>query len=446
MYNVFLLSQCNLRCDYCFADEFMGRGTNQQNTTDSAMSTMRIEDYDRILDFLEASRVPIVSLVGGEPTLHPDFFEIVQMSLESGFSVSIKSNAVWTEEVVRGIHQLPDEGVHFHLNINPPSALGTHLWQKISRNVDQLKGRNVVFQCNIDRVDFEYQPIIELANQVGTRKIVWSLSNMVKGAESESFSDPIAIRQKYSNLLLTFIREAGELEIQTVGVHGITPCMFGEQDYQELLSNGGSLKSTCRPVFDFLPDLSVLYCFPMSGFWGKKYIYDYEDLQELGMEFQDTLAFLQSDLYPLDECGKCEHFRREMCHGGCIARHIDGYEEPELMDARFFDRIPLVSENFRLEKRSLRDNGGPAEAGFLIDIRSGKKYEIDLQLYALIDSIDGKRSFGDLSQNAFPKFERGKSAESIIREVITQLIRRGVLKLKPYRKTDVPLPASYLKV
>ncbi len=445
MYNVFLLSTCNLRCGYCFADEVMGRAPSQGNAPGDAASMMSIEDYERILDFLEASQIGIVSLIGGEPTLHPDFFNIVELSLERGFSVSIKSNAVWKEDVRREIDLLPDEGVHFLLNINQPAALGTRLWQRVARDVAQLKGRSLDFQFNIDRADFEYQTILELASEVGPGKIVWSLSNLVKGTASGSFADPLAVREKYSERLLAFIREAGKRGVKTLGVHGITSCMFAEQDYRELLANGGRLESTCTPVFDILPDLSVLFCFPMSGYWGKKYIYDYSSLQELNMEFQETLAFMRSDLYPLAECHECEYARQEICHGGCIAQHLDGNQTPALIENHFFDHIPFLSKHFRVLKKSLNGNAQPKEVCFLDDMRSGKQYEIDRMLYSLLNSMDGQKSFADLYHEVFLRFEENTAVESIYQDVITQLINRGVLVLKPLRKHDARIAAPHPK-
>jgi len=408
----------------------MERGTAQKNGSIGPVQSISLEDFGKTLDFLEASGVSIVSLVGGEPTLHPDFTSIVQLSLERGFTVSIKSNATWHEKIGERIQELPDDGIHFLLNINHPSALGARNWQRIVQNVNQLTGVNVDFQFNIDRIDFDYEYILELARDVKPGKIVWSLSNLVIGEGSVSLTDPIAIQELYSKRILAFIIEAGKLGVKTVGVHGITPCMFSDEDYAELLANGGNLESTCQPVFDILPDLSVLYCFPMSNFWEKKFIHDFQTIQELNLEFQGSLAFMRSDLYPRDKCSECDHFLTQTCYGGCIARHLDGYEI-QANDQEFFDRVPLVAQRYQLERAS--SNGQSGDEYYLLDTRTEARYPMDPLLSALMIAVDGQRSFRDLYSDVFPKLENNTGVESIFQEIAEQLIKRGVLILKPHR-------------
>ena len=442
MYNVFLLGACNLRCGYCFADDFMGRGADQNIGGEGVAKSINLEDYVRILDFLTASGVSIVSLVGGEPTLHPEFISIIQISLDKGFAVSIKSNATWNKKIGRDILDLPHEGIHFLLNINHPTVLGATHWKRVVRNAQQLKGKNVDFQFNIDRADFDYQHILDLAREVQPGKIVWSLSNLVKGNGCASFSDPLFIREYYAEKVLAFVAQVGKLGIKTSGVHGITPCTFSKQDYDVLQANGGSLESTCNPVFDFLPDLSVLYCFPMSGFFEKKTISQGKNLHELNWEFQESLAFLRSDLYPRAECGDCQYFYSEVCHGGCIARQLDGYQKTDTGDSHLFDRIPLVAKRFRVEVMT----GHEKDSYILLDLLTEERYAIDLLLYSLLTSIDGQRTLGDLYQNAFLQMESAPAIESIFRDIVIRFLKRGVLILKPHRKTKSPIEAISVTV
>jgi len=319
MYNIILSGQCNLRCDYCFARERLDASSQQARATGGPNPTMNLGDYARVLAFLKASKVPVVSLLGGEPSLHPDFAAFVDMALKEGFVVSIKSNATWKEKILKEIRLFPNEGVHYLLNINNPRTLGEQLWMQVSENVRQVKDRDVDFQLNIDRPGFEYAYLLELARETRPQKIVWSLSNLVKGTGADSFADPLAVRAKFSKRILDFVVEAGKEGIQTLGVHGITPCMFAEQDYQVLLASGGRLESTCRPVFDILPDLSVLFCFPVGEYFGRKQLENYRNLQELNMDFMEALAFLRSASYPLAECFDC-HLEGSSCRITAICR------------------------------------------------------------------------------------------------------------------------------
>jgi len=419
----------------------MGRLAKQTNALGIDESTMSFENFLRILQFLKASHIPVISLMGGEPTLHPNFIKLVRMGIEQGLYVSIKSNATWNETIQRDIDLLPDEGIHFLLNINPQSVIGKYLWKRVVSNAGRLKGRHLDFQLNITHPDLEYRYLLDLADEIHPGKIVWSLSNLTIGGTSASFSDPLLIREQYSKRILAFVTEAGKRGIQTEGVHGVTPCMFTKQDYLELLANRGKLVSTCTPVFDFLPDLSVRSCFPLSDFWDSKFIYNYHDLQEINMEFLETLVIMRSDFYPLEACFNCEYSKLELCHGGCLASHLDNIKS-DRTDPHFLDRIPVLRMKYRIRKELSDPSSGATGGHFLIDTLSGEKYEIDQYLYLFLVSVNGERTLGSLFQDAFARFDGNSAAQNFFRYIVLQLAKREVIAFKPFHKKNLPMIVS----
>ncbi|MBI2212294.1 MAG: radical SAM protein [Acidobacteria bacterium] len=75
-----LTYRCNLDCFFCYNDlALTGR-------------SMRLADYLRFFDDLEAMQVMNLTLSGGEPLAHPDFFAIGSAARERGFVVRVKSN------------------------------------------------------------------------------------------------------------------------------------------------------------------------------------------------------------------------------------------------------------------------------------------------------------------------------------------------------------------
>lgn len=74
--NIILNSYCNLKCNYCFADEYM---------EENVQSPDKSMDYEFFTDEL-LPRIKVASLInfmGGEPTLHPRFTDIFSRTLES---------------------------------------------------------------------------------------------------------------------------------------------------------------------------------------------------------------------------------------------------------------------------------------------------------------------------------------------------------------------------
>lgn len=67
--NIAITNYCNLKCSYCFADDVMLREQNKN---------MSLENYIKILKYLtEDNKEKKIGIIGGEPTLHPQFQEIL---------------------------------------------------------------------------------------------------------------------------------------------------------------------------------------------------------------------------------------------------------------------------------------------------------------------------------------------------------------------------------
>jgi MoaA/NifB/PqqE/SkfB family radical SAM enzyme len=72
----------NLACGHCYN----GSGADGQH------GTMARGDWLNVLDQAAAGGVRQVQLIGGEPTMHPDFAELVEHALDVGLSVEVFSN------------------------------------------------------------------------------------------------------------------------------------------------------------------------------------------------------------------------------------------------------------------------------------------------------------------------------------------------------------------
>ena len=72
MPNIILTEYCNLQCSYCFASKMI-----EEKTDDT--KNISLEQLDIILKWLlpSATSLERIGLIGGEPTLHPQFKEIL---------------------------------------------------------------------------------------------------------------------------------------------------------------------------------------------------------------------------------------------------------------------------------------------------------------------------------------------------------------------------------
>ncbi|MFC1569850.1 tetraether lipid synthase Tes [bacterium] len=76
--NIDITTRCNFSCPTCFADAF---------NANASQFDLSIEEISHRMDVLKAVKPPCHSIQfsGGEPTLHPEFFQIVRLAREKGF-------------------------------------------------------------------------------------------------------------------------------------------------------------------------------------------------------------------------------------------------------------------------------------------------------------------------------------------------------------------------
>ncbi len=85
---------CNLDCSFCY------------NDLDAQGTPLTLEQYFHALEDLAAMNVMELTLTGGEPLAHPQFFQIGAKAKELGFVVRIKSNGhALREDMVQRIQK-----------------------------------------------------------------------------------------------------------------------------------------------------------------------------------------------------------------------------------------------------------------------------------------------------------------------------------------------------
>lgn len=79
---ILLTEQCNANCVSCF------------NKNIRTSSHMDFDDYGRLLDYLFDNGIVFLKIMGGEPTVHPQFEEAIRLAQEKFAKISIFTNAL----------------------------------------------------------------------------------------------------------------------------------------------------------------------------------------------------------------------------------------------------------------------------------------------------------------------------------------------------------------
>lgn len=75
---------CQLQCVHCYRESRPGLGHG----------TMSVDDWKRVISSLRISGTEYVQFIGGEPTIHPHFCELLEYAADAGLSIEVYSNLV----------------------------------------------------------------------------------------------------------------------------------------------------------------------------------------------------------------------------------------------------------------------------------------------------------------------------------------------------------------
>ena len=170
---------CNLRCPGCFL-------TTSIESGDWKYEHMEMDDYKTVLQNLPASYE--LSLHNyGEPSIHPDFPEMVELARDSGkfdiltttSNLTVRNGAYYDKIFEAGLSHLsvsvdsfdPElaEKLRTRTNIK---KLKTNLTYLISRYADRMHVATVVSKSNLDDLRNTYEVINEMAEAAGQQLYV----------------------------------------------------------------------------------------------------------------------------------------------------------------------------------------------------------------------------------------------------------------------------------
>lgn len=93
-----LTGRCQLVCGHCYAD----------SSPQGSHGTMTVEDWQVVLDNAAELGVGLVQFIGGEPTLHPAFEQLVRHALAGGLAVEVYSNLLHVPARLWEVFALPE--------------------------------------------------------------------------------------------------------------------------------------------------------------------------------------------------------------------------------------------------------------------------------------------------------------------------------------------------
>lgn len=326
MAKITINNYCNLRCPYCFAKEI----------TQQTANSMTMDEFTEILDFLlKDPDMHDITLVGGEPLLHPDFDRMIRKTAEqiaatnhTHTSISLLTNGIRLSEHLDAIPY----GTEPLINVNDPEEIGTEQYEMLRKSVLTMVNtrpdlaRVTTLGYNISPGRKDSKAFWNIVDQSECRAIRFSVVSPFSECEKYRKSKDEYFKMM-KPFLLTFLQEAEKRNIKCQSDCGYIPiCYFTPDEYDFLIRNtwnDGIMPwiSKCGHIDAYYSGHTVMDCY---GFYSDilpdfriydspKEVFDYFKKQEEKVE-EKIRENLSSP-----KCRKCKFGMRGQCWGGCLS-------------------------------------------------------------------------------------------------------------------------------
>ncbi len=284
-------------------------------------------EFERRLDFLERSGISEARLIGGEPTLHPQFPELVTRALERLDRVVVFTNGCIPDRSMKILMDLDPDRCTALVNMTTydGDGIGPSVHDRRARTLSFLGPRALVGITLVEPVvDYDWLP--PLMQDAGCRPAVRiGLGQPVNGG-SNDFLHPKQYVRTGTEIVRFASRTAGRgirLELDC----GFVRCMFSSEALAKLEQLGADVGWHCGPVCDIDVHGRMIHCFPLAAMSGVE--------AETSLDATGIRQLLATQLAPYRsvgvyrQCSRCRFLARGECTGGCRAVALSRLQRSE---------------------------------------------------------------------------------------------------------------------
>lgn len=314
MPNLLLTNVCNRNCAYCFALAQIEVGTARRDWE------INQEELDIILDYLDP-RWDMVSLLGGEPTMHSRFGELAGYIADKGFGLKVFTNGC-TEHLLE-LLDIDNVQVMIILNYNDPESYTPDELDIIKTNFKAF-GKQLSLSFNVFQPIFNWEFLRRAILDMNlSHTIRLGVAQPIVGMSNEYLRGK-GLRQAYKNIV-AMAESLADDGISLGFDCGFQACMFTEQERGVLAECGTRFLFQCQPVLDIGMNLNIWRCFPFSVLKGCN-LRDFESLEDVRRYFNNIWSAEQAK-GNTSSCPSCESMLMGSCRGGCLSRTLNNQME-----------------------------------------------------------------------------------------------------------------------
>lgn len=310
-----LTSRCNLRCKHCY------------NESGILREEISLEALNNILGCYDENVYPFITLSGGEPLLHPKFWDILKTIKDSGVqNILLITNATLiTPDIAK---RLADSKIAIQVSLNGSTA-ATHdllcgkgsfeatlngLHNLVDAGAERVLVRFTMAQCN--KMDFVNT--VELCAEMNIENVLFGALAMRGRAKCNSSNLEIPLLEIEE--IVEELKANEKLKI-------LKEKKFPNFGIPEIFTGGCPLVIPSEEVVEFNPRIdsagNVFLCQSFSD-----QMYSVGNINQMNLaeimrteDFSRILNFLYTSTFYKSECEKC--LWNSVCGRGCIAQCIN---------------------------------------------------------------------------------------------------------------------------
>jgi hypothetical protein len=294
-------------------------------STSRANINMRMDEFEESLNFLERSKVEYVSLLGGEPTIHPQFAEMMDRAIARGFRVLVLTGGVIPERILDKLEATSQDVLSVMMNVAPPNGqFSLREEQRQAQVMLRLKSK-LVLGLNIDGPGVPLDFLLEWIEKYQLdRTVRLGLAHPIVGG-ANTYLQPRDYRA-VGRRVARFCLLARDSNVRIEFDCGWVPCMFPDGFLEELGIGSDQIGLRCNPILDILPGRQVISCYPLAAVARETLPMDHGG-DWLTDRFNERLGPWRPMML-FRECATCAWRERGECTGGCIAKAMRRMQTP----------------------------------------------------------------------------------------------------------------------
>lgn len=296
--NILLSDVCNRRCNFCFA-----KGIHEHK----GKKFIDFDDFKRVVDFSFKSNRFDIRLLGGEPSLHPQFIQIIEYlsDLPQLASVYLMTNGIMSSDKIDALLYLRQlKHLEILCNVSHQAADTEHQLT-LRDNFLKTVNASITLSNTIYNLDLNLDYYVDLIEKFELhRRIRLGIAHKLYGCYNQ-FLNPALFKA----VNITIDVKSKELAAKNI---------FFQFDCGHPLCHIKHTVSQCLPIIDVGVNLDVWSCFPLKEFEKRK-LFDFEHLNDVVSYFVKKLEPYHSKSI-FDECDTCSV--KNQCCKGCVAHKL----------------------------------------------------------------------------------------------------------------------------